>query len=58
MIVEVLMEAGLPPGVINFITGSGRVVGDEIASHPGINGITFTGSYSTGCGIYNQAVKT
>jgi acyl-CoA reductase-like NAD-dependent aldehyde dehydrogenase len=57
MIVEVLMEAGLPPGVINFITGSGRVVGDEIASHPGINGITFTGSYSTGCGIYNQAVK-
>ena len=57
MIVEVLLDAGIPPGVINFITGSGRVIGDEIASHPGINGITFTGSHIIGCGIYNQAVK-
>lgn len=57
MIVESLMEAGLPPGVINFVTGLGCVVGDEIASNSGVNGITFTGSYQIGCGIYNQAVK-
>lgn len=57
MLVEALVEAGLPPGVLNFVTGSGRVVGDEIASSPDINAISFTGSYQIGCGIYNQAVK-
>ncbi len=56
-LVEVLVEAGLPPGVINFVTGTGRVVGDEMVSSPQINGISFTGSYAVGTGIYAQAIK-
>jgi len=56
-LVEALVQAGLPPGVINFITGSGRVVGDEMVSSPQINGISFTGSYAVGTGIYAQAIK-
>jgi acyl-CoA reductase-like NAD-dependent aldehyde dehydrogenase len=56
MLVEVLVEAGLPPGVINFVTGSGRVVGEEMAGNPGVNGLTFTGSYQVGSHIYAQAL--
>lgn len=43
-IVECIDEAGLPAGVVNMVTGSGSVVGQGIIDHPGINGITFTGS--------------
>ena len=50
-------EAGLPPGVLNFVTGSGRNVGDELVSSPNVNGISFTGSYSVGVGIYEKAIK-
>jgi aldehyde dehydrogenase (NAD+) len=57
LLVEALVEAGLPPGVINFVTGSGSVVGDELASSPDINGLSFTGSYNIGNGIYGQAIK-
>ena len=41
-------EAGLPPGTINCIAGSGRVVGDGLAMHPGVDGLTFTGSFDVG----------
>ena len=57
MLVEALMEAGLPPGVVNYITGSGREVGDEIVNSPGVNGISFTGSYDVGTRVYAQAIK-
>ncbi len=57
LLVEALVEAGLPKGVVNFITGSGRTVGDEIVSSPHVNGISFTGSYSVGAGIYEKAIK-
>ena len=57
MLVEALMEAGLPPGVLNYVTGSGREVGDEIVSSPDVNGISFTGSYDVGTRIYAQAIK-
>jgi aldehyde dehydrogenase (NAD+) len=56
-LVEALVEAGLPNGVVNFITGSGRNVGDELVSSPHTNGISFTGSYSVGSGIYEKAIK-
>jgi aldehyde dehydrogenase (NAD+) len=55
--VEVLVEAGIPKGVVNFITGSGRNVGDEMVSSPNVNGISFTGSTSVGKGIYEKAIK-
>ena len=41
-------EAGLPPGTISCVTGSGRVVGDGLAMHPGVDGLTFTGSFDVG----------
>ena len=47
-LVEIFEEAGLPPGTINCLTGSGRVVGDGLAMHPGVDGVTFTGSYDVG----------
>jgi len=57
MMVEALVEAGLPAGVVNYVTGSGKVAGDEIASNPIVKGISFTGSYAVGSGIYAKAVK-
>lgn len=47
-IVECVHEAGLPAGVLNFVTGNGSVIGQEIIDHAGINGITFTGSDTVG----------
>src|ERR1700694_2451427 len=47
-------EAGLPPGVFNVVTG-GRDTGAALASHPGINHITFTGSVPTGIAIMKAA---
>ncbi|MCL4507583.1 MAG: aldehyde dehydrogenase family protein [Chloroflexi bacterium] len=57
LLIEALMEAGLPPGVINYVTGSGREVGDEIVTSPQVNGISFTGSYDVGTRIYAQAIR-
>ncbi len=57
VLVEALVEAGLPKGVVNFITGSGRTVGDELVSSPDVHGVSFTGSYSVGTGIYEKASK-
>ncbi len=45
---ECIVEADLPPGVFNLVTGPGPVVGDEIARNPGTNGIAFIGSTATG----------
>lgn len=44
MIMQILEEAGLPPGVINFVPGSGPTVGDTCLNHPDLAGIHFTGS--------------
>ncbi|MFH1513019.1 MAG: NADP-dependent glyceraldehyde-3-phosphate dehydrogenase [Bacillota bacterium] len=45
---DVFQEAGLPPGVLNTITGRGGEIGDYIVTHPGINFINFTGSTAVG----------
>ncbi|HKC77755.1 MAG TPA: aldehyde dehydrogenase family protein, partial [Gaiellaceae bacterium] len=45
---ECVAEADLPPGVFNFVTGPGAVVGDEIARNPGTHGVGFIGSTATG----------
>ena len=47
-VIECFEKAGLPKGVLNFITGSGRTVGDALIKNKDIDGITFTGSESTG----------
>ena len=54
-ILRVLEEAGLPPGVINFIPGDGGSVGDAVLADPGLAGVNFTGSTATFQGIW-QAV--
>ncbi len=45
---ECIVEADLPPGVFNLVTGPGSVVGDEIARNPGTHGVGFIGSTETG----------
>jgi 1-pyrroline-5-carboxylate dehydrogenase len=49
---ECYRDAGVPPGVFQFLPGRGSIVGDAIVNHPDVNGITFNGSYEVGMGIY------
>src|SRR6059036_1203123 len=55
--IEVLDEAGFPPGVVNMVTGSGSVVGDGLVAHPDIRAISFTGGVETGKHVYESAAK-
>ena len=55
---EVASEVGLPPGVLNVITGPGATVGQMIVEHPGIDKIAFTGDTSTGKGIMRGSSGT
>src|SRR5947199_49866 len=55
--VEVLDEAGFPPGVVNMLTGSWSVVGDGLVAHPDIRAISFTGGVDTGKHVYESAAK-
>jgi len=55
---ELLEEAGLPPGVVNFMTGSGAEVGDVVVDHPKTRFIAFTGSKEVGLRINERAAKT
>jgi betaine-aldehyde dehydrogenase len=52
MLGEILIEAGLPPGVVNILVGRGSVVGDVLVTHPDIDMLSFTGS----TGVGKQAV--
>jgi aldehyde dehydrogenase (NAD+) len=52
---ELALEAGLPPGVFNIVTGPGRVVGDALVNHPDVDKVTFTGSPGVGRGIMKGA---
>ena len=54
---EVLEEAGLPAGVVNFMTGSGAEVGDVVVDHPKTRFIAFTGSKEIGLRINERAAK-
>ncbi len=54
-LVAAIETADLPPGVLNFVTGHGPEVGDEIVSNPGTDAIGFTGSAATGRIIARQA---
>jgi 1-pyrroline-5-carboxylate dehydrogenase len=55
--VEVLEEAGIPPGVVNFCPGSGATFGNAIVEHPKTRFIAFTGSKAVGLDIHEQAAK-
>jgi len=55
---ELALEAGLPPGVLNVVTGPGPVVGTALAAHEGIGKIAFTGETGTGRDIMRTAAGT
>lgn len=55
--VEVMEEAGLPPGVLNYVPGSGSEIGDYLVDHPKTRFISFTGSKDVGVRIYERAAK-
>src|SRR2546425_5548152 len=54
---ELLEAAGMPPGVVNFMTGSGAEVGDVVVDHPKTRFIAFTGSKEVGLRINERAAK-
>ncbi len=55
LIAEAFQEAGLPPGVLNVVTGPGSQVGDVIVDDPRIRAISFTGSNEIGLRLYQRA---
>jgi alpha-ketoglutaric semialdehyde dehydrogenase len=57
-ICRILMECGLPKGVLNLVMGSGRAVGKVLLDSTDIDAISFTGSVETGRQIATQAVQT
>ncbi|WHY68859.1 alpha-ketoglutaric semialdehyde dehydrogenase GucD [Neobacillus sp. SuZ13] len=54
-VAECFAKAGFPAGVLNFITGSGSVIGQGLIDHPLLNAITFTGSENVGQGVAKSA---
>jgi RHH-type transcriptional regulator, proline utilization regulon repressor / proline dehydrogenase / delta 1-pyrroline-5-carboxylate dehydrogenase len=57
-LMDILVDAGVPPGVVNFVPGMGEDVGARLVSHPGVDFIVFTGSRAVGCRIWEAAGKT
>jgi 1-pyrroline-5-carboxylate dehydrogenase len=55
--VEIMQEAGVPAGVLNFVPGSGAEVGDTLVAHPKTRFISFTGSMEVGIHINELAAK-
>jgi len=51
LLADCIRDAGLPPGVFNYLSGPGAVVGATLVAHPLTAGVTFTGSYEVGMGI-------
>ena len=58
VLAEVMEAAGVPPGVFNLVTGTGPVVGEAIASHPGVDMVSFTGSTRAGRRVSELASAT
>src|SRR6476619_1510868 len=53
--VELLTEAGVPPGVVNVVHGGGGAVGEQLVQHPDVPVITLTGSRETGMAVMRSA---
>src|SRR6185437_17046247 len=54
-LVRILEEAGLPAGVVNYLTGSGGKIGDALIEHPRVRFVAFTGSREVGLRIHELA---
>jgi acyl-CoA reductase-like NAD-dependent aldehyde dehydrogenase len=55
LFVQTLIDAGIPAGVLNFVTGSGSTIGDYLVNHKDVNAVSFTGSSEVGFGIEKKA---
>jgi acyl-CoA reductase-like NAD-dependent aldehyde dehydrogenase len=58
LLADAALAAGLPAGVLNLVPGPGRVVGEALAGHPGIDMVSFTGSTGVGARVSVQAAPT
>jgi aldehyde dehydrogenase (NAD+) len=58
VLAEAIEEAGLPAGVFNLVSGAGALVGEAIASHPGVDMVSFTGSTRAGRRVSELAAAT
>ncbi|MGQ0564381.1 MAG: aldehyde dehydrogenase family protein [Gemmobacter sp.] len=58
ILAEVLHEAGLPAGVYNVVTGSGRTIGQALTEHPDIDMLSFTGSTAVGRSVVHAAADS
>jgi acyl-CoA reductase-like NAD-dependent aldehyde dehydrogenase len=56
-IVQIFEEAGIPPGVLNLILGSGSDAGEEIINHPAVKAVSFTGSNPVGIRLYESVSR-
>ena len=54
LLAECFRDAGLPDGVVNFVTGPGRTLGQALVESPEVNGVTFTGSFDVGMKMYRD----
>jgi len=55
---ELILEAGIPEGVVNVVVGPGRIVGQRLVEHPDVAKIGFTGSTEVGRGVMQGAAET
>ena len=53
-IARAYLDAGIPDGVVNFLTGGGEAVGERLATHPDVDGVVFTGSKEVGFDLYKR----
>ncbi|MFE7416686.1 aldehyde dehydrogenase family protein [Rhodococcus sp. NPDC057529] len=55
---DAVLDAGLPPGVVNLVPGRGRTVGAALAAHPGVDVVSFTGSTAVGRAVAHSAAES
>jgi betaine-aldehyde dehydrogenase len=58
MFAEAATDAGIPPGVVNVVTGHGRVAGEHLIAHPDVSMVSFTGSTAVGQRVMRTAADT
>ncbi len=57
LLADCFRDAGLPDGVVNFVTGPGSTLGQALVEGPEVNGVTFTGSFDVGMKMYQDFAK-